>query len=82
MLRPRPERRSTLSQVTVAARRRLLRLLERKSIQAVFANSAARGRSVRARVDRVGVNEEREGSGRRKIHQNDNRRTTALLARN
>lgn len=43
MLQPRLERRSILSQVTVAARRRLLRLLEQKSIhEAVFANSAAR----------------------------------------
>jgi hypothetical protein len=83
MLQPRQKRRSILSQVTVAARRRLRHLLERKSIhEAVFANSAARGRSVRARVDLAGVNVEREGSGRRKIHLNDNRRTTALLARN
>ena len=69
--------------VRAATRRRLLHLLERKSIhEAVFANSAARGRSVRARVGLAGVNEEREGSGRRKIHLNDNRRTTALLVRN
>ena len=69
--------------VRAATCRGLLHSLERKSIhEAVIANSAARGRSVRARVDLAGVNEEREGSGRRKIHLNDNRRTTALLARN
>src|SRR6476660_7606285 len=69
--------------VRAATCRGLLHSLERKSIhEAVIANSAARARSVRARVDLAGVNEEREGSGRRKIHLNDNRRTTALVARN
>src|SRR4029078_6149503 len=66
--------------VRAATCRGLLHSLERKSIhEAVIANSAARGRSVRARVDLAGVNEEREGSGRGKIILNANRRNTHPL---
>ena len=49
---------------------------------AAFASLRAHAQPVPVLVDLTDANEERGESGLRKIHLNDNRRTTALLARN
>jgi hypothetical protein len=49
---------------------------------AAFASLRAHAQPVPVLVDLTDANEEWGESGLRKIHLNDNRRTTALLARN
>ena len=83
---PVPQRQSHLNHIAV---RDLKRLAATRNLNGEAANPGAAFASLRAHaqpvpvlVDLTDANEEWGESGLRKIHLNDNRRTTALLARN
>ena len=83
---PVPQRQSHLNRIAVGG---LKHLAGHKDLNgdppnrgAAFASLRAHAQPVPVLVDLTDANEERGESGLRKIHLNDNRRTTALLARN
>ena len=80
-----PQRQSHLNHIAVGGLKRLAGHKELKYAPnrgAAFASLRAHAQPVPVLVDLTDANEERGESGLRKIHLNDNRRTTALLARN
>ena len=83
---PVPPRQSHLNRIAVGGLKRLAATRnlngDAPNRGAAFASLRAHAQPVPVLVDLTDANEERGELGRRKIHLNDNRRTTALLARN
>jgi len=83
---PVPQRRSHLNHIAVGGLKRLAATWNLNGATpkrgAALASLRAHAQPVPVLVDLTDANGERGEAGRRKIHLNDNRRTTALLARN